>query len=136
MNITNINLYAEGYYSDSTHEENITIRTETYKKLKEEIDNIKCYISELDGKHSEVKAEITTENYTEDEIKDTNWDCTNDGDVLSWDLESIFNKHNLSLKDEIKIVEDYINSLNTYIDITIRIRKSNKEKVLAFCVNL
>lgn len=29
MDITNINIYAEAYYSGNTHEENIPIRTET-----------------------------------------------------------------------------------------------------------
>jgi len=29
MNLTNINIYAEAYYSGNSHEENITIKTTT-----------------------------------------------------------------------------------------------------------
>ena len=34
MDIVNLNFYAEGYYSGSTYEENITVSKEFYKKLK------------------------------------------------------------------------------------------------------
>jgi hypothetical protein len=136
MDITNINAYAEGYYSDSTYEENIAIRSEIFDKIEEDIYKITLYICELDGKHSEVEADVTVQFYPEEEIKNMNWQDGSDGDYLYYKLEGIFEKYGLNLKDEIRIVKDYLNSLDTYVDLTVTVRKSNKDKVMEFCKDL
>lgn len=136
MNITNINFYAEGYYSGQTYEENLRIRTEVYEKLKDEINSIKCYVGDLDGKHSEVEGDIEVEHYIEEDILHCSWDLSNDGKKLYYELKRIFDKYNLNLNEELNMVGDYLSSLDTYIDITISIKKSNVEKVKAFCKNL
>jgi hypothetical protein len=136
MDITNINAYAEGYYSDSTYEENIAIRSEIFDKIEEDIYKITLYICELDGKHSEVEADVTVQFYSEEEIKNMNWQDGSDGDYLYYKLEGIFEKYGLNLKDEIRIVKDYLNSLDTYVDLTVTVRKSNKDKVMEFCKDL
>lgn len=133
MNITNINFYAEGYYSGQTYEENLQIRTEIYEKLKDEIDNIECYVYELDGKHSEVKGDITISHYLEEEMLNYSWDSANDGEDVYYELERIFKQHNLDLDDELNMVGDYLGTLDTYVDIAIRVKKSNIEKVKEFC---
>jgi hypothetical protein len=90
----------------------------------------------LDGKHSEVEAETTIDCYTENQIKNMDWEADNDGKQLYHKLEKIFKNHGLNLDEEIKIVEDYLNSLDTYIDVTVRVKKSNADKVIKYCNNL
>ena len=137
MNLTNINVYAEAYYSGNTHEENFIITTETYEKMKDAIDNLKFYFSELDGKHSEVKAETTITHYLEEEILNMTWDdIVCDGDSLSERLAEVFEEYELILDDEEKLVNNYLNSIDTYVDITVRVKKSNKDKVVEFCKEL
>lgn len=136
MDLTNINLYAEGEYSNNTYEDNIVIRRETYEKLKNQIKGIKCYITELDGKHSEVRADITITHYSEEEILDMTWDSGCDGDDLKETLGDIFAEQDLDLEEEQKIVNEYLSSLDTYVNLTIKVRHSNVEKVQEFCAKL
>lgn len=136
MNITNINIYAEGYYGGSTYEENRRIRTEVYNQFKNDIDKIVVYICELDGKHSQVKAIIKIDNYNDEQIKNMSWDSDVDGESLFYKLEDIFEDNNLILQDELDIVETYIDSLDTHVDFVVRIKKSNIAKVSEYCKDL
>lgn len=53
MELVNVNLFAEGYYSGSTYEDNIWIKKSSYEKLANVFpEEISC--GELDGKHDEV----------------------------------------------------------------------------------
>jgi len=58
MNLTNVSIYAEGHYSESTHAEDVFIKTESYNRFKEQIDGIEIYIGGLDGKHSECEVDL------------------------------------------------------------------------------
>jgi len=136
MKITNIRIDAEGYYSGNYYEESVAIRTEIYNKLKTEIDNAKCYIGELDGKHSEVKADLEVFNFTKDEDLEMYLDVKKDGETLYYKLCEIFKNNNLDIDEEIGIVNKYIDSLDAYTEITVKVRKSNVDKVKEFCKNL
>ena len=61
MELVNVNLYAEGYYSGATYEDNIWIKESSYEKLRDIFPTeISC--GELDGKHSEVMGEVEIQN--------------------------------------------------------------------------
>lgn len=63
MELVNINLFAEGYYSESTYEDNIWIKKSSYEKLMEVFPKeISC--GELDGKYSEVMGEVEVKDYS------------------------------------------------------------------------
>ena len=68
MNLVKIEMYARGYYSDSEVSETVYIKQESYEKMKEEIDEINIWIYELDGKHSEVKADIEITTISQEDV--------------------------------------------------------------------
>lgn len=111
MELVNVNLYAEGYYSGSTYEDNIWIKKSSYEKLKDifptEID---C--GELDGKHSEVIGDVeiysvckTDEDYAEAGIPE----C--DGDNLELELKYLYEENGLDWVAEQKEIKEYFDSL-------------------------
>ena len=136
MNITNIQVYAEGYYSGQTYEENVAIRTEVYELLKEQIKGISIYINNLDGKHSEVEADIEIDHYPEEQVENMNWYIYGDSGYLFNCLYSIFENAGLSLETEIVLVNNYIATIDSYTDLTVTVRKSNVDKVIEFCKTL
>lgn len=61
----------------------------------------------------------------------------NDGNVfyseLSWTCSCYFN---LDLDKEIKEVKEYIDSLDTYVEVEVRVKKSQKDKLMDFVETL
>lgn len=136
MNITIINAFAEGHYSGQTFSEDVIIPTEIYEKCKSEIDNMSMYICELDGKHSEVKANISVTNMTEEDLLNTNIDLSDSSDRLFEKLDFLLQNYDIFLYEEYKKAKDYIDTLDTYVDVTVTVRKSNVNKVSKFCEEL
>lgn len=136
MELVNVNLYAEGYYSEATYEDNIWIKKSSYEKLKDifptEID---C--GELDGKHSEVMGDVeiysvckTEEDYAEAGIPK----C--DGDYLEWGLKELYENNNLDWEVEQKEIKEYFDSLDTWDEITINIPSSKKAELVKYAKKL
>ena len=44
MNLVNINVYGEGYYSGSSYEESIFLLEEDYKELGKDLDGIEVHL--------------------------------------------------------------------------------------------
>lgn len=133
MNLVEISAYAEGYYSGQTYEERILITEESYKKLKDKIDKITIYVSELDGKHSEVEADIDVEYLDENNLDkiDTDYDST-----LCYELLEIFDSSSMSLEKELNDINDYLNTLDKYIVKEVRIKESQLDKLNEFLKEL
>lgn len=133
MDIVNLCFYAEGYYSGSTYEENVTVSKEFYEKIKDKVEEMEVCIYELDGKYSETYGNIEIQSYNEEDIIDWWEETENDGNVfyseLSWICQCYFN---LDLDKEIKEVEEYIDSLDTYVEIEVRVKKSQMDKLVEF----
>lgn len=136
MELVNISAYAEGYYSGQTYEENIFITKESYEKLKEKIDEIEIYIYELDGKHSEVEADIDIDCLTEETLLKIDLDKGNDGENLYYTLEEIFENNDLSLDKELDVINNYLRTLDNIITFEVTVKTSQKEKVLDFIKTL
>ena len=136
MELVKISAGACGYYSDATYEDNIFIRKETYEKVKEDIKNIKMYIYELDGKHSEVQAEIEVNEYTEEELTNEEINDSCDGEELYYALENIFKKNELDLDKEINIAEDYLKTLDRLTTVEFTIKESQFQEVKDFIESL
>lgn len=137
MDIVNLCFYAEGYYSGSTYEENITISKEFYEKIKDKVEEMEVCVYELDGKHSATYGNIEVQSCNEEDIIDWWEETENDGNVfyseLSWTCSCYFN---LDLDKEIKEVKEYIDSLDTYEKIEIRVKKSQMDKLVEFMYKL
>ena len=137
MDIVNLCFYAEGYYSGSTYEENITVSKEFYEKIKDKVEEMEVCVYELDGKHSTTYGNIEVKSCKEADIIDWWEETENDGNVfyseLSWICQCYFN---LDLDKEIKEVEEYIDSLDTYVEVEVRVKKSQKDKLMDFVETL
>ena len=136
INVVNLCFYAEGYYSGQEYEENVTISEEMYKKIKNEIDNMEVYISDLDGKHSEVLGKIDVQPCKESEIADWYSDTKNDGDSFWERLQEICQVKGLDIVKDVKEVEKFIQSLDFNVEVTLSIRKSKVDELKAFAESL
>lgn len=137
MDIVNLCCYGEGNYSGASYEENIAISKDTYEMVKSEIDSMEIYLGELDGKHSCVCGDVEAQYFAEAEIPDAGFDETHrDGDEMYCQLKEVFESHNMNLNDEMNTVYDYIRSLDLVIDVTVRVKRSNAEKVREFASSL
>ena len=125
MNLVNINVYGEGYYSGSSYEESIFLLEEDYKELGKDLDGIEVYLGELDGKHSEVYGEVYVEIITEEMQKTYNFNKNNDGEKL-YDLIEELSPNS---KNMIKRAKKYIETLDSLIDITFTVKKSQVGKI-------
>jgi len=137
MNVINLCCCGEGNYSGATYEENIAITRDTYIKLKSEIDAMEVYLGELDGKHSCVYGDVEAQPFTEAEIPYAGFDEAHiDGDKLYNQLKELFESNGIDLDDEIKKVNEYIDSLDLIVDVTVRVWASKAEKVREFASTL
>lgn len=136
MDVTNIYFYAEGYYSGKTYAENVIVPTPSLHGMESDIAALKLYVSDLDGKHSEVLGEVGLQHFTEEEAEDMEWAVDNDGDMLYEALKKVFAAHGKDLDMEIDAAECFVQSLNSFVEIPVRVRKSQVETVREFCRNL
>ena len=125
MNLVNINVYGGGYYSGSSYEESIFLLEEDYKELGKDLDGIEVYLGELDGKHSEVYGEVYVEIITEEMQKTYNFNKNNDGEKL-YDLIEELSPNS---KNMIERAKKYIETLDSLVDITFTVKKSQVEKI-------
>lgn len=135
-----IRLEAEGYYSGSVYKETVYVTAEDFVKYIYGSVNVTNYnenendpfvgitIYELDGKHSEVEGDMYIDFYTEEDIRSTVLDEDNSGNELS---NYLFEYKT----DIVKICRNnrkkYLERIDRLIEITVTIRESKKEKILA-----
>ena len=145
MDIVKLNVYAEAYYSGATYEEDVVISKNLYEKIKTELDEYNSennenargvYVGELDGKHSEVEGDLSIEMYFEDEIADCSWDLNEDGDMLYYKVKDICDEKDLDLDDDIKTVKEYLKNVDSYVEISITVKKSNVDKIKEYAKSL
>ena len=136
MELVNINLYAEGYYSEATYEDNIWIKKSSYEKLKDDFPE-KVYCGELDGKHSEVCGDVEIQDKwktDEDFAKEGRNKC--DGDFLSDALRDLYYGNGLDYEAEQAEIEKYFDGLDFWVDVTISIPHSKIIDLLAYAGEL
>lgn len=145
MDIVKLNVYAEAYYSGATYEENVVISKSLYEKIKTELDEYDSdnnenargvYVGELDGKHSEVEGDLSVEIYSEDKVADCSWDLNEDGDMLYYKVKDICDGNDLDLDKDIENVKEYLKNVDSYVEIYIRTKKSNVDKIKEYVESL
>lgn len=145
MDIVKLNVYAETYYSGATYEEDVVISKNFYEKIKTELDEYDSesnenargiYVGELDGKHSEVEGDLSVEVYSEDEVADCSWDLNEDGDMLYYKVKDICDEKELDLDKDIENVKEYLKNVDSYVEISITVKKSNVDKIKEYAENL
>lgn len=124
MELVNVNLYAEGYYSGATYEDNIWIKESSYEKLRDIFPTeISC--GELDGKHSEVMGEVEIQNnwHTDEDFAKAGR-SEGDGDRLELELVDLYNEHGLDWDAEQDEIDEYFDGLDIWKDVTIILPES------------
>lgn len=136
MELVNINLFAEAYYSGRTYEDNIWIKKTSYEKLMSVFpEEISC--GELDGKYSEVMGEVEVQDYSHtDEYYAKNADIAHDGDYLEWSLRDLYESNGLDWVGEQKEINEYLSHLDLYEEITVSVPHSKVEELMKFVDNL
>lgn len=136
MELVNINLFAEGYYSGRTYEDNIWIKKSSYEKLMNVFpEEISC--GELDGKYSEVMGKVEVQDYSyTDEYYAKNADIAHDGDYLELSLWDLYELNGLDWEEEQKEITEYLRHLDLYEEVTVSVPHSKVEKLMKFIDNL
>lgn len=136
MELVNINLFAEAYYSGRTYEDNIWIKKSSYEKLMGVFpEEISC--GELDGKYSEVMGEVDVQDYSyTDEYYAKNADIAHDGDYPEWSLRDLYESNGLDWVGEQKEINEYLSNLDLYEEVTVSVPHSKVEELMKFVDNL
>ena len=136
MELVNVCLFAEGYYSGSTYEDNIWIKKSSYEKLKD-IFPTEIGCGELDGKFSEVMGDVEIQDdwHTDEEYSKAG-DAKHDGDYLEWELEELYKENDLDWEAEQKEIKEYFNNLDVWEEVTVSIPSSKKSELIRFVETL
>lgn len=133
MKITEISLSAVGYYSGNEYFEALYVSSEFYSKIKEQVEKLQICIAELDGKFSDVEGDIDTLEC--DDTEPFNFD-DNDGDDLYLGVSLICQDLGLDLDAELERVKTHVRGIDGFVEMTVKVRKSNIEKVREFVKSL
>lgn len=128
IDLVEISLNAAAPYSGNEYYEHYWIKKESYEKIKEDMHSEES-IPELDGKFSEVSGDIIVEEYgykTDEEYAKAGKISTfdNDGEELKCLLSDLYNDAGLDFDSEQAEINEYFNSLDCYIDLTVRVPES------------
>lgn len=136
MELININLFAEAYYSGATYEDNIWIKKSSYEKLMDVFpEKISC--GELDGKYSEVMGEVEVQDYSyTDEYYAQNADIAHDGCYLELSLRDLYESNGLDWIEEQKEITEYLSHLDLYEEVTVSVPHSKVKELIKFVHNL
>jgi hypothetical protein len=138
MELTNVNLYAEGHYSHKVKEENVFITTESFLKMENNINGIVVHFHELDGKHSCTEGDVSATSYTEEELLVMNIeeDFKSNCDRLEEVLEEIFDEHELDFKAEKEKVKEYLATLDNIVEVSVKLKKSQLTEIQTLTTDL
>jgi hypothetical protein len=137
MELVNINLFAEGFYSGSIYEDNIWIKKSSYEKLTDNFPT-EIYIGDLDGKYSEVEGNIKIQNYwhTDEEYAKSLSDHENDGDYLKDSLINLYEENGLDWEAEQQEIKEYFDGIDVWKTIEVFILSSKVDKLNKFVKTL
>lgn len=136
MEFVKVSAYAEGYYSGQIYEEYFYISKKLYDQMEDWFNGTELYIGDLDGKHSEVEADIDIEFFEEGEDLSGYTFKRGNGDNLWYNLEWECRKRGINLDEDEKEVSDFIRAIDSMIEVEYRIKKSQKELVDNFVKSL
>lgn len=136
MELVKANLYAYAYYSGVEYEENIWIKKSSYEKIKEFFPT-EVYVADIDGKYSETEGKVTvTTGFTSDKECAIEGKLECDGANLKYELESVYENNNLDYESEQEEIESYLNSIDVYEKVTVKIPRSKVAELKAYAEKL
>lgn len=129
MNLVKLNVYGEGHCSGQEYSETIFLLEEDYDRLEKDFNRMEVSLGELDGKHSEVYGEIEVKHIPEEKQLNYRYDFYDDGERLYWELFNVAYDKKMKLEEMIKRANDYINNLDSLVEVKYIIRKSQVKKL-------
>lgn len=136
MELVKVNLYAYAYYSGVEYEENIWIKKSSYKKIKESLPT-EVYVADIDGKYSETEGKVTVnKSFKSDKEYAIEGKLEYDGEYLKWELKSIYDDYDLDYESEQEEIERYLNSIDVYEKVTVKIPRSKVAELKTYAEKL
>lgn len=136
MELVKVNLYAYAYYSGVEYEENIWIKKSSYEKIKESLPT-EVYVADIDGKYSETEGKVTVkESFKSDKECAIEGKLECDGVNLKYELESVYENNNLNYESEQEEIERYLNSIDVYEKVTVKIPCSKVAELKTYAKKL
>jgi hypothetical protein len=123
-----LSIDVEGYYSGSTYYEEVFLPKEVWEEIKDNI-QMHTYIYELDGKHSEVKANIEVDDYSESHLSIYQPRHSNDGEDLFYHIYEYLDEEKYDRNYLAKIQEE-VESYSQVDTMMIKFNKQNKDKIM------
>jgi hypothetical protein len=118
----------EGYWSGSTYYEEVFLPKEVWEEINHNI-QMYTYICELDGKHSEVKADIEVEEYNEVQLALYQPSQSDDGEDLFYHVYEYLDEDKYDSSYLMKIQEE-VESYSKVDTMRIKFNKQNKDKIM------
>ena len=122
-----LSIDVEGYWSGSTYYEEVFLPKEVWEEIKDSI-QMHTYIHGLDGKHSEVKAEIDVDDWTEEQLIRYS-PQSNDGENLFDHVYEYLDEDKYDNSYLLKIQEE-VESYSQVDSMTIKFNKQNRDKIM------
>lgn len=130
MRIVELYVGYQAYYSGAEYDEYVYLLEDDYCKLGVDLEDEEVYLGELDGKHSECIGEIEVTFIDECEQDNYMYKTYSDGDSL---FEKICDyKDSDIIIDMVSRAKSYINELDSYEILEVKLKKSNIDKVVEF----
>lgn len=124
-----LSIDAEGYHSGSTYYEEVFLPKEVWEEIQDDV-RMYTYIHGLDGKHSEVQADIERVYYNEKELQSYIPNQENDSEKLFYHLYEYLDE-NIYKDEYLEKIQEEVQSLRQIQSMTIQFKSSDKEKIEA-----
>lgn len=119
---------AEAYYSGNTYYEEVFLPKDVWEEIKNNF-RLFVYLCEFDGKHSEVKADIDVDEYTENQLTFYKPQQSNDGENLFEHIYEYLDEEKYDSSYLMKI-QDEVESLCEVETMTLKFNKKNKDEIM------
>ena len=120
---------AVAYYSENTYYEEVFLPLDVWDEIKDQVEASSVYISELDGKHSEVEADIDVDFFSEEELATYLPSELDDGEVLYYHIDEYLDKEKYDSNYLSNIHEEVI-ALRQVETLTIKFKSQDKDKIM------
>lgn len=119
---------AEAYHSGSTYTEEVFVPLDVWESIKDNVQMF-IYIGGLDGKHSEVKADIEADTWNEEQLAGYRAFTSNDGERL-YDHICEYLNYDTYDDEDFLVTQKEVENYCQFETLTIKINKKQKEEVM------
>lgn len=127
MNYVKLTVDAEAYYSGNTYYEEVILPMDVWEEIKDNF-SFEIYLGELDGKHSNVRADIEVDEITEEELE-MRKRPSEDGESLFYHIYEYLDEEKYD-RCYLSNIQEQVDSMSKVESMRIRFKKDDKEKII------